>query len=175
MPEPLDERYFKWLYGQVDTIQEGPSYWDIARLLYKKEFVWTVPNDDNRGEDGRELRREFVNCFRIRKVDENWLTLGCSMLELLIALARRLDFETGDDPVEVWFWVLMENIGLGNAHDARPLPAYLVDEALDRVIWRTYDPTGRGGLFPLKRPKENQQQVEIWYQKEAYLLERRYY
>lgn len=173
--EPMDEMYFKWLYSQVDTSREGHTYWDIARLLYKKEFVWTIPNDDNRAEDGRELRREFIELNRIRRVDENWLTLGCSMLELLIALSRRLEFETEDVGSEVWFRILMSNLGLLNYYDARAFSANEVDETLDRVIWRTYDSTGRGGLFPLKQPRENQKTVEIWYQMSAYLLERRYY
>lgn len=176
MTEPLDERYFKWLYGQVDTILDGPSYWDITRLLYKKEFVWTVPNDDNRAEDGRELRREFVIVNRIyNRVDESWLMLGCSMLELLIALSRRLEFELDDTGADTWFWILMSNIGLHNCSDDHPFRAEMVDEILDRVIWRNYDPSGRGGLFPLKQPKENQRKVEIWYQMSAYLLERTHY
>lgn len=174
MGEPLDEQYFKWLYGQVDTSSEGYSWWDITRILYKKEFAWFVPNDDNRAEDGRELRREFMAVTRARRVTENWLTLGCSMLELLIALARRLEFET-DISSKTWFWALMENAGLRNYHDGRNVPFNTVDEILDRIIWRTYQPSGRGGLFPLRKPSDNQQRVEIWYQMSAYLLEQGYY
>ncbi|MFZ1684153.1 MAG: hypothetical protein WAU88_08510, partial [Candidatus Zixiibacteriota bacterium] len=46
-----------------------------------------------------------------------------------------------------------------------------IDEVLNRVIFRTYDARGNGGLFPLRRPQRDQREVELWYQASAYLLE----
>ena len=46
-----------------------------------------------------------------------------------------------------------------------------VDVILDRVIWRTYSPTGRGGIFPLEHPRGDQRLIEITYQLSAYLIE----
>ena len=142
------------------------------RQLYVKEFVWLIPNDDNRAEDGKELRYEFINEQGIDEVDQEWLDLGCSVLEMMIALARRAAFESDDEVVE-WFWRFIFNLGLNNHTDI----AYAsktereVDNVLDTVIFRTYDADGLGGLFPLTHPRQNQRKVELWYQLAAYLLE----
>jgi len=171
--EPLDEFYFKWLYSQVGSVRQrntSKTYWSLLRQLYAKEFVWVVPNDDNRVEDGRELRHQFIEDLEIVRVDRNWMELGCSFLEMLVALSRRLAFETEGEPLE-WFWVLIANLGLQSSNDRTPMPPEQIEEILNTVIWRTYNVDGAGGLFPLRSASQNQQKVEIWYQLCAYLLE----
>jgi hypothetical protein len=174
MTEPLDELYFRWLCSQVTNVKlKNPArtYWSLLRQLHSKEFVWIIPNDDNRLEDGRDLRHEFVENEGLEnEVDPDWLNIGCSMLELLIGVARMLNFED-DEPVEDWFWIMLENLGLRHCTDKSNYDEQDVDEILDDVIWRTYDPDGRGGLFPLRHAPEDQREVELWYQASAYLLE----
>ena len=46
-----------------------------------------------------------------------------------------------------------------------------VEEILNRVVWRTNESDGTGGLFPLSRPYLDQRDVEIWSQLNAFLLE----
>ncbi len=176
MTEPLDEQYLKWLYRQVASVKlKNPArtYWSLLRHLYKKEFVWLVPNDDNRVEDGRDLRYEFINEKGITP-DPNWMGIGCSMLEMLIGLSRRLAFE-GEGLASGWFWHMLENLDLRNFSDALFKESVEldieIDDILDRVIWRTYDSDGLGGLFPLKEPDEDQRDVELWYQMSAYVLD----
>lgn len=173
MSEPLDELYFRWLYSQVGNAKlKNPArtHWSLLRQLYTKEFVWIIPNDDNRLEDGRDLRNQFVDEQELSDVDPHWMDIGCSMLEMLIALSRRLSFEDDGAPEE-WFWRLMQNLDLHDKTDKSKFSAEDVDEILNNVIWRTYRRNGRGGLFPLKRAHEDQSEVEIWYQLSAYLLE----
>lgn len=175
MAKPLDETYLTWLYSKVANVRErvpSRTYWNLLRELYKKEFVWIIPNDDNRIEDGKELRWEFLREANLNESDSTeWLSLGCSVLELLIALSRRAAFET-DDPASYWFWIMVSNLGLGKVSDANPKPEGAIDHILDNFIWRTYNTDGWGGLFPLIEPSEDQRQVELWYQLNAYLLER---
>ena len=45
------------------------------------------------------------------------------------------------------------------------------DGGLDGFINRQYEANGEGGLFPLKGVCEDQREVEIWYQMNAYLYE----
>lgn len=175
MSEPLDEAYFKWLYSLVaSTRLKNPSrtYWSLLRDLYMKEFVWLVPNDDNRKADGRDLRHEFVELHEIEDPDHDWLDLGCSMLEMLIAISRRISFQMDGDPRD-WFWHMIENVDLQKYSDAKynDLARRDIDQALELIIWRNYSPTGRGGLFPLRDPREDQRNVELWYQLSAYLIE----
>jgi hypothetical protein len=170
----LDESYLTWLYSQIGSVKlrnRSKSHWSLARQLFKKEFVWFIPNDDNRVEDGRDLRFEFLEANGLT-ADEEWLSMGCSMLELLIGLARRLTFEMEGEP-RVWFWHMIEMLDLFQYND-RVYDAQAedkIDEALNRVIFRTYEADGRGGLFPLRRPPADQREVELWYQVSAYLLE----
>lgn len=170
----LDELYFDWLYSQVASVRtKNPSntYRNLFHMLYTKEFLWLVPNDDNRIEDGKLLRLEFLEEVGLETKDQFWMDLGCSMLELLIGLARRLYFEA-DDSVSGWFWELLENLRLDKYNDRVHIPPAMVEQALDRVIWRTYKPDGSGGLFPLVHPAEDQRKVELWYQLNAYINER---
>jgi hypothetical protein len=176
--EPLDELYLTWLYGQVGSVKlKNPSrtYWFLARQLYKKEFVWFVPNDDNRVEDGRDLRHEFLNECEISWVDPEWMSLPCSIFELLLGLARRLSFEAEGEPRH-WFWHLLENLDLRQFNDRmysldKKKYEGEIDECLDILIWRRYLASGEGGLFPLENPEHDQREVEIWYQLNEYLLE----
>jgi hypothetical protein len=178
MDRPLDELYFQWLYSQVGPIDTNPheevTYWGLLKLLFTKEFVWFVPNDDNRAEDGKDLRLEFRNDL-VERIESSWFKIGCSMLELLIAISRRLSFET-DGEARVWFWHLINNLGLKEYHDAayRSSDDENISDALDTVIWRTYRSTGQGGLFPLRSATSDQREVELWYQLSAYLLENGY-
>jgi hypothetical protein len=171
--QPLDERYFVWLYGQVaDPDIENPSltYWKILKVLFTREFTWIIPNDDNRSEDGKALRFEFMQDLLLDEVDEDWMDLGCSMLELMVGLSRRLAFEADGEP-HYWFWRLMENLGLQRYSDNRRLLRRRIDAVLDTVIQRTYKPNGEGGFFPLRETEQDQRQVELWYQLSAYVLE----
>jgi hypothetical protein len=175
MAKPLDELYFTWLYSQVGVVGRMPasrSHWHVLKLLYTKEFVWFVPNDDNRAEDGRELRTEFLETQQIDvSEDSHWMRLGCDMFELLLGVSRRLAFET-DGTTREWFWVLMANLELDQYTDNTDVPEDVVNEVLEVLIWRNYSPDGSGGLFPLRRPIEDQRSVELWYQLSSYLQER---
>ena len=172
MSTDLDERYFTWLVSQVASVKKrahGRTFWSLLRMLHQKEFVGWVPNDLNRAKDGQQLQHEFLQEEGIEGAVP--YTSGCSMLEMLIAISRRLSFDTDRRP-KWWFWHLMKNIGLENYADDVPFTQEEVDEVLDAIIWRTYAPNGVGGLFPLERPPNDQRQVELWFQLNAYLLER---
>jgi hypothetical protein len=174
-PEPLDERYLTWLYGQVANVKaraRSRTFWSLLRQMYKKEFVWLVPNDDNRISDGRDLRYEFLAEHQDEQGDPEWIGLPCSMLELFIVLARAVAFEMDDD-MRIWFWHFIEVVDLEryNDRDYNKDAEEAIDETLDRIIWRNYSPSGKGGLFPLRDPKQDQRKVELWYQLNAYLLE----
>jgi hypothetical protein len=169
---PIDEAYFNWLCGQVGQVQvreTSRTYRRLLRLLYDKEFVWIVAHDDNRMDDGRALRYEFVNNLRL-DVDPQWMSLGCSFFEMLVALSRRVSFLDDGTPAE-WFWHLIENLELNIFNDRIQIDPQDVNEILDEVIWRTYEPSGQGGLFPLKRPRSDQRKADLWCQMNAYLLE----
>jgi hypothetical protein len=179
MDEPLDERYFVWLYSQVaDPTIKDPDLtcWRLFKQLYERPFVWFVSMDDNRVGDGKELRLAFLRSegLQVSDVDHEWVEIGCSFLELMIAISGRLQYQLDpDSTLAYWFWeVLMENIGLHNYNDGAYFEQCDVDEVLNRVIFRQYEPDGTGGFFPLQHPEKDQRGVELWVQLSAYVIER---
>ena len=175
MRKKLDELYFEWLYSQVGSVKNknlNMTYWSLLRQLYLKEFVFFISNDDNRAEDGKVLRVEFLDTVMDQDPTMEWMSLPCSMLEMILGLSRRLSFLAGGETRD-WFWHLLENIDLDNLTDAsyNDESFIKVDEVLNRVIFRTYDKSGKGGLFPLKKADVDQKTVEIWYQLNKYLIE----
>jgi hypothetical protein len=171
-PGTSDDQYLTWLYSQVAEVRPRKSsrtYWYLLRQLYSTEFAWLIPNDDNRAEDGQALRSEWAS-QQDTTVDGEWLSLGCSFLEMLIGVSRRLEFEAGGE-ASSWFWHLIENMGLLGFNDRSKFSPEHVEDRTSAVIWRTYDYSGNGGLFPLRDATQDQRRVEIWYQLSEYLLQ----
>jgi hypothetical protein len=158
-----DRDYFLWLIEQVhEDGHQRTGYWGLFQILHDTEFVWMVPNDDNRVEDARQLRVEFAGTHGKPSV---------SVLEVLVALSRRVAWVASGTP-EGWAWKLLCNLGLNKFRD--PISnrkVQKVNDILYAVIWRTYAPDGVGGFFPLSDPIRDQRQVEIWYQMHAYVRE----
>jgi hypothetical protein len=175
MSASLDERYFQWLYSQVCSVRArnpAKTYRKLLYILYTHEFSWIIPNDDNRVEDGKFLRYEFLETEGVDRDhrDTLWFDLPCSFLEFLVALARRAEFES-DQATDDWFWEMLSNIELDHYNDQTRVDAADILPVLNRVIWRQYHYNGGGGLFPLLHPERDQRKVEIWYQLSAYILE----
>jgi hypothetical protein len=166
---PTDDRYFSYLLDLVG--EPNGNHHALLRLLFQKEFTWIVPNDDNRVEDGLDVRVEFADQITEEYPDRDWMLLGCSFFEVLVGLSRRLSFLVDREPRD-WFWTLIVNLNL-DGYTGRLTRAQekRVNNILDRAIWRTYDADGLGGLFPLERPSKDQRKVELWYQLSEYLLE----
>lgn len=170
------DQYFEWLYSLVASVRNrnpSRSHWNLLRQFYSTQFTWFVPNDDNRLMDGLELRDEWIHRKKISDVDPMWYEIECSVLEMMVALARRVSFESYGTPSE-WFWKLVENLELSRYTDDiyEISIAEEVEETLDRLVRRKYGRDGVGGLFPLRYAEQDQRRVEIWYQMSAYLLEK---
>ena len=184
---PLEEAYFTWLCSFVASVSNRDrrhSYVKLLRILHKTEFVYYVPNDENRAMDGVYLREDFLSATPEYHATPDWMEMECSMLEMLIALAQRADFETDPgvvrDGVQGWFWIMLTNLGIDRYTDAAFMEgaADFIEEDISKhlhaVNYREYQRNGEGGLFPLRYARKDQRRVEIWHQLSAYLLENRY-
>jgi hypothetical protein len=164
----LDLDYFIWLISQIDTVGSR-TYNELFERMHNTEFVWIIPNDDNRLQDGLDLRVQFMH-----EVSEKSYPIdqaGATVLEVLIGLSRRVAFAAGGLP-SWWAWRLMENLRLQKASDPLTTAKSLrVDNILDALIWRTYERNGQGGFFPLNNSVEDQTKCEIWYQMNEYVME----
>jgi hypothetical protein len=132
--------------------------------------VWVVSGDDNRAEDGKELRREFILAAAAPDDPDFRLLLGCSVLEMLIAFARRAEYQE-ETPAHEWFWEFINNLRLTHYSDQEGFDDEEVQIILDLLIWRQYSANGDGGLFPLRGDFVDQRDLEIWYQFCNYLVD----
>ena len=176
----ISAEYYSWLCNLIKTNQKTKHYWLLANALQEKNFEWSVANDDNRIFEARDLREKFCNFVDIPYNDERF-SEKVSMLELLISLAYRCETIMEGEPTNMkmidWFWRMMSNAGLDiyTDEDFYEMHGEIeVNAILKEIINRTYGRDGRGGLFPLRRPKKDQRKVELWYQMNAYLVENFY-
>lgn len=168
MPEPIDGLYFNWLRAKVVDF-ETPSYLylDLLKILYQTEFVWILIGDKNREDDGLELRDDFLRESGV-DYDPHWYETPCSILEVLLSLAKRACFVT-DMPVNDWFWKFITNLNLDGYKTISKSDKVLINRILETWLFRVYDYSGYGGLFPMREPAEDQTQLETWYQFNRYI------
>lgn len=177
MKMPLDDDYLVWLYSQVGSVDVrnlAKSYWKLMRFLYSKEFTWSkkIAKDANRASDGIDLRHEFFRQTNA-KMDKNWLQMPCSVLEMMIAMSWKMEFDSTNGETQAdWFWQMIDNLGLSDCNDAHPGDEAVLNVIINKLLRRDYAPNGAGGLFPLNNPSQDQREVELFYQAEAYLQER---
>ena len=162
----VDNEYYRWLLDKINY--DDTDYDLVLETLFSIEFIWSVANDDNRAEDGIVLRSIFMS-------DEGWNSepcedCGCTVLEMMIALAMRIEndvmWDGEQDRTAKWFWEMFRNLGLDMADTERD-----VRDIIDVLMLREYDYDGLGGLFPLGNyASEDQRNVEIWYQANLYLM-----
>jgi len=178
----IKQDYFEWLCTMIhaDSDQAGASWWMLMKDLHRRTFSSSIPHDDNRASDGIELREEYLRDIYSPKYVS--IDGECSILEMLIALAKRIDFEMSTPSVDniadktaYWFWEMLDNLGLTVFDDENYIECggkFRVDAIIDNFLNRNYTWSGYGGLFPLRHSQEDQRNVEIWYQMSAYLAER---
>lgn len=175
-------QYIHWL--MVDklsmTDSEVKKYSKLLNSLLSVEFVWIHPMDENRAIDGLDLRDKFSYETDLYLDASSGLTVKCSMLEMMAALAIRIESQimrnlSIGDRTSKWFFVMIDNLGLNGYSDKAWKTAYgrEVEEICKKVIYRDYKPDGTGGLFPIKNNNQgkNWKNEQIWNQCMAYLSE----
>ena len=177
----IDDRYFRWLCNLIGVFTPGqPCYKKLARVLSRVPFYSDVARDSNRAKDGLFLREIFLDedpeAARYGSFDISGKP--CSMLEMCVALAKRLTeiTVTGSDDgysLKKFFWEMMGNLGLENLDDSSfdEGSEDYIRHVVTRLCERRYGYDGSGGLFPLRNPPKDQRDVEIWYQMSYYLQE----
>lgn len=173
----LNDIYFDWLVQLVceDENIDSQSYYKLFSLLHDTQFYSLVPMDENRENDGIELRYRFgyERGIQARIIASELDYCPCSVLEMLVALVVRCEEHITVNP-EIgcrfgrWFWMIMDNLGLGgmtdDVYDWRK-----ANQIVTRFLNREYGPHGEGGLVYLPDSTEDLRQKDIWYQMMHYL------
>lgn len=162
---PLE--YYDWLTDIVD-LGSHRNYTKLLSHLFDTEFYWVIPNDANRAEDGKKMRFEYlIDCDFY---DDSWVDMPCSVLEMLIGLARRVridimpDFKMG---ISDWFWQFLDNLGACKYDDF-----HYISSEIDQILCDFMSRNGNFMLFLCEKvPKKQQKMTEIWYQMQFWLAE----
>ncbi len=162
--------YFNWLCDIVRADEQTLYWYDVLYFLKGTEFVVKNPRDANRVEDAWDLRNEYVskfgNCSGTR-------SMPISVLEVLIALARRGEQEIMHDPdlgdrTSEWFWTMLCNLGLDEFAYKNATDDPEVDLKLSKIVasfmYRKYFRDGKGGLFQNKTGQIDMRKEELWNQ-----------
>ena len=169
----VNNEYFEWLCEliDIDRFSKSVSYRKLLIHLHNIEFTWFIPHDDNRADDGIQLRRKY-GLYREDVTLSRYITGPCSVLEMMVALAIRCEGYMDDtlmgDRTGQWFWGMIHNLGLSPMTDFKFDIDY-VDDIIARFLNREYEPDGKGGLFTVKHCTQDMRTVEIWCQLNWYL------
>jgi hypothetical protein len=171
-----NRQYFEWLLDKTRChYVNTDNYRSLLEYLFNYPFTWSIPFDSNRAENGIGLRYEFESeCGFVGRTDDE----PCSVLEVLIALARdweheiTYDFHKGDRSAQ-WFWTMVGNLGLLEYPDSRFSPGIMdeIEEILEVWLTRKFSKSGMGSVFPVKNWYGDQRKVEIWMQLQNYVME----
>lgn len=170
----INNEYFEWLCELIDSrrFSRQVSYRQLLVHLHNVEFTSLNPRDENRADDGIQLRRRF-SLYRDAITLSEHIHGPCSVLEMMVALAIRCEETIMDDTAMgdrtgQWFWGMIHNLGLSPMKDSN-FDRNFVDDVIARFLNREYEPDGRGGLFTVRNCAYDMRDVEIWCQLSWYL------
>ena len=165
-------RYFKWMCRLIryDDLTGDRSYSKLLSHLNSIDFTYILELDGNRESDGLELRYDYgyENGIDSLIIASELDTRPCSVLEMLVALCRRCEIHVMDNPAYgdrtgLWFWQIIDNIGLMDMDDSNFNKRY-VNERISILLNREFNPDGsNGGLVYLYDCQYDLRNVDFWY------------
>lgn len=169
--------YFDWLCEQINL---KPGVYDyLMRILYDINFTWVIDLDFNRSEDGIILRGDFYNDEN--NTPEKIENKPCSVLEALIGLAKKMNYILDDadrgDRTRIWFWEMIDNLGLSKFKDSTfedPVDIknkLKINDICTKWMTRKFEYDGSGSPFPLNNPNRDQRTLHMIDQINDYVLE----
>lgn len=169
-------RYYIWLLEKID-FDSHSEYSHLLEYLHNKNYIWNNPMDENRSEDGLNLRIRFED--ESDYADYSSLTRPSSVLEMLIAFAERINTDVMSDNYSTayFFWLMLDNLGCNKFKDDS-FDATEVDILLNQWL----NPIEKGGksyqkreikkwLFPLKSGKTAEEGLDEWERMQRFVME----
>lgn len=161
------EHYGDWLIKRIGF--RDRNYIPLLRILHDIPFRWIILKDRNRASDGVYRRREF---FVEMGVLEGKFDQECSVLEMLVSLAIRIDEEftgnPGDPAADELLFEFIKNLGLVEI-DVKNVGK--ITNIVEKWLDRDMDFDGNGGILPLRHASKDQRHTEIWDQMMEYIDE----
>lgn len=189
--------YILWL---MEMTNASLSYSNLFNELMQIEFTWfedthELAMDENRHKDALRLRNEFFDeCVPYDNIalelDDLIGGLHSTVLEMIVALSRRMEHHVSERNIVEIFWDILENLGIDEMdndvlyYDVRTYESTETGE-LERVLVmsedmealyvcmevllnREYRKDGKGSMFPVKKKGYRINEMEIWRQANLY-------
>lgn len=176
--EELWEDYLQYLIW-LCHLEKFRNHTKLFEELHDSEFYYSIERDENRAGDGMELREGYNIphdiTFGERDLRIYFVERPCSVLEMLIGLAIRVDEEYLGDPSdphpEDFFWEMIKNLGLDGYTDGR-FDVGSVERRVSMWLDRQFTKNGLGSPFPVYDDDRDQRNLEIWDQMNSYINEK---
>lgn len=176
------EEYYRWL---ISLISPPPTlttyihrYGMLLFELWRREFAWfdAYEGEESRAMDGKTLRDQFIMDFD--RTPDAVPQGPCTVLEMLIAFALRIDTQVhdwrlGNRPWE-WIEMFIDNLGLGELVDCHINPvrdAGYINARLETWMAHDIGRKGEGGLFRFKKPLLTIGNLDNWAQMNRWIIE----
>lgn len=170
--------YYTWLCDMAHCGDKN-GYSKLTTKLHNTPFTYIKSNillmrDSSREDDGILLRTDFIED---KHTSITAIQGECSLLEMLVALSRRIDDLCTDSReysnIDKWFWRLLSNLKLDIYSDVKYNDEE-VTKIISNLINRKYDKFCNGGLFPIPKYKGDMRKIDIAMQMHHYLNEHDY-
>lgn len=175
----LWEEYRKWLLSRCRFYDL--NYEHLTTFLHNRRFIYSIHMDQNREMDGTILRDYFLNEKGYFNQEDpeivRFLDEYCSVLEMLVSLAIRMDNDWIGNPLDPTpdrcFVIFLENLGIFEDDVSFKRRKTRIASAVDKWLSREFTFDGYGSIFPLRINEfdEDQREQEIWNQMMAYIKE----
>jgi hypothetical protein len=156
--------YYIWLR---DLVGDRGEYKRLIKTLDTTAFAWFLTSDENRSAGGINLRGEYA--YETSTDDEDSRIGPCTVLEMLISVARHMEDQIGNSAEEC-FWMLIHNLTLDRFTDDN-YNSCEVEAILKTWLYRNYNRDGTGSIFPLKHYRGDCRNLDIWSQMNAWIAE----
>lgn len=156
----LWENYKNWIVWHELKMPDKTrnKLFDLIDLLHNYDFRPPTDKDKYRAEDGLEMRVMYLEHF---KYDDVYFHHNPKVLEVLAALAQRMELEYVGDPMDpepyTIFLDILKNLGIGSKHS---------EHTIKKTLNHWMD-----GEFPLFITDKKPVNDDIWSQMQMYIHE----
>ena len=162
----LHEQYFEWLLFKVTDPKQPREFGMMYKELASTPFEARVGRDSNLIEHCEYMRQDYYDEAEFMHQNYDIEDGPITLLEIMVNLSIKAeDIMQGFDGVncERWFNDMLENSGLIFYTDHR-FSTVGARHKIKKIIDRTYEWNGRGGLFyiPVLDEKNDLREVELW-------------
>lgn len=174
----IEKHYYDWICAvAIPDLEKRKRYSKLLMALYVREFMPSMAMDDNRRVDGLNFRNRFAYETNTEEyaIKQSFGNNPCSMLEMMISLASKIEEQIMSDPdqgdrTSLWFQEMLCSLGIDNQNDQN-FDYKWFNFRIDIFENRDYEANGKFGLFTIKHPLVDMRTIEIWYQMSFYLNE----